>query len=147
MLKGNTGKSSPLPTGDFSDPVVSWKKGTQPTPEQLAAYLWQDVIDRRMTGDWLGDAVSCNTADRKGTITDLAAKAVTHLLNAGVDRNVLCHLARSICFESINRTFMTLEETGIKWPGGKPDWESLVMALVQNATIDKKGRCGGWPPK
>ena len=104
--------------GGRANPKVTWKKKAHPTPEQLAAYLWQSVIDQRMSGDWLGDAVGANTPDAPG-ITKLAAEAVTRLLDMGVDRNVLCHLARAICFEAITRTFATLEETGITWPDAR----------------------------
>jgi hypothetical protein len=58
---------------------------------------------------------------------------------------VLCDLARAICFETITRSFATLEETGIAWPDAEPDWESLQMAMTQAATLGKDGSVGGWP--
>ena len=102
LTRGNTGEGSSMPTGRPRKPKVTWKKKQHPTPEQLAAYLWQSVIDDRMSGDWLGDAVGTNTPEAAG-ITKLAAEAVTRLLDSGADRNVLCHLARAICFEAITR--------------------------------------------
>jgi hypothetical protein len=79
--------------------------------------------------------------------TKLAAGAVTRLLDRGVDRNVLGHLAREICFDAITRIFATLEETGSTWPDGEPDWESRQMAMTQAATLGKDGSLGGWRAK
>jgi hypothetical protein len=135
-----------MPKGPVKKAKVTWKKNKHPTPDQLASYLWESVIDYRMNGEWLGDAIGANTPDALG-ITQLAAEAVTRLLDMQVDRNVLCHLARAICFEAITRTFATLEDTGIDWPDGDVDWESLQIAMTQQATLGKDGKLGGWPPK
>lgn len=145
LMEGNDGASS-MPKGRTRKPKRTWRKNQQPTPEQLAGYLWQSIMDERMNGEWLGDAVGVSESDALG-ITKLAAEAVQTLLKGGADRNVLCHLARAICFESISRMCATLDETGVSWPDDEPDWQALRMALVQEATPGKKdGALGGWPP-
>jgi|GEM_PF-5056295 len=61
MMSGNSAGASVMPKGKVGKATITWKKKAQPTPEQLATYLWQSVIDQRMAGKWLGSAVACNT--------------------------------------------------------------------------------------
>jgi hypothetical protein len=146
LLSDISNSASPMPSGRVPKAEVSWTKRTQPTAEQLAAYLWQSVIDQRMGGHWIGDAAAADTSDALG-ITHLAAEAVARILEAGVDRNVLCHLARANSFEAIQSMLSLFQETGIDWSSDSPEWDELRIAMVQQGTVDANGSIGGWPPR
>ena len=134
---------SDMPIGPPGELSITWKN--KPTVEQIAQYIWQVIIDERMTGRWVGSAIAANGPGALA-ITKLAAQALQIIKEKGVDANVLNHLARVVAFETVSHLIHEFDQHGIDTRAKNFAWELLSEALVQDSTRDAQGNIGGWPP-
>jgi hypothetical protein len=130
-------------------PRVTWDAdaGARLTPYQFLQYLWEAVINDRMSGRWIDQVIMAAADLPDQPLTRSCADAVARLLDAGASRDDLNLIARSVIAEGIWWAFEMLDHPGVQPDdGGGIDFGELANQLMNAGPRDAVGRPGGWPP-
>lgn len=110
-------------------------------PTAFLRQIWQDAINDRMSGQWIEDVIQAADAAPDQALTVTCADALQRLLDQGVDRTDLSHLARHQVAEGIRAAFRLLSDPGVQ----EDDFDELANELLNAGPRGQDGLPGGWP--
>jgi len=110
-------------------------------PKAFLRQIWQDAINDRMSGQWIEDVIQAADASPDQALTVTCADALQRLLDNGVDRTDLSHLARHQVAEGIRAGFRLLSDPGVQ----DDDFDELANELLTAGPRGSDGLAGGWP--